>query len=153
MVIAKTSTCDAATVTWFIQSRVAGARLSSDVSTELTYILPHNSKASFCQLFLELDKNREALGIVSYGASITTMDEVFIRLSLHGRSVVKVKVADTRLLSVGFWSQSRFLAVSLQVMRVINSPVGCYYFPPGLQLPPQPLRGLLPISLLGEQRV
>jgi len=27
----------------------------------------------------------------------------------------------------------------------------CNYFPPGLQLPPQPLRGLLPISLLGEQ--
>jgi len=30
--------------------------------------------------------------------------------------------------------------------------VGCYYFSPGPQLPPQPLRGLLPISLLGEQR-
>jgi len=30
--------------------------------------------------------------------------------------------------------------------------VGCHYFPPRLQLPPQPLRGLLPISLLGEQR-
>jgi len=27
-----------------------------------------------------------------------------------------------------------------------------HYFPPGLQLPPQPLRGLLPILLLGEQR-
>ena len=26
------------------------------------------------------------------------------------------------------------------------------YFPPGLQLPSQPLRGLLPILLLGEQR-
>ena len=26
------------------------------------------------------------------------------------------------------------------------------YFPPGLQLTPQPLRGLLPILLLGEQR-
>ena len=26
------------------------------------------------------------------------------------------------------------------------------YFPPGLQLPSQPLRGLLPISLIGEQR-
>ena len=26
------------------------------------------------------------------------------------------------------------------------------YFPPGSQLPSQPLRGLLPISLLGEQR-
>jgi len=30
--------------------------------------------------------------------------------------------------------------------------VGCHYFPPGLQLPSQPLRGLLPILLLGEQR-
>jgi len=29
--------------------------------------------------------------------------------------------------------------------------VGCHYFPPGLQLPPQPLRGLLPVLLLGEQ--
>ena len=27
-----------------------------------------------------------------------------------------------------------------------------HYFPPGLQLPLQPLRGLLPILLLGEQR-
>jgi len=30
--------------------------------------------------------------------------------------------------------------------------IGCHYFPPGPQLPPQPLRGLLPILLLGEQR-
>jgi len=54
--------------------------------------------------------------------------------------------------SVVFRSWSRFLAVSLQVTWIINPTVGCHYFPPGLQLPPQPLRGLLPISLLGEQR-
>ena len=64
----------------------------------------------------------------------------------------KVKVAHTRLPSVWFRSWSRFLAVSLQVTWVINQAVGCHYFPPGLQLPPQPLRGLLAISLLGEQR-
>ena len=29
--------------------------------------------------------------------------------------------------------------------------VGCHFFPPGLQLPPQLLKGLLPISLLGER--
>ena len=46
----------------------------------------------------------------------------------------------------------RFLAVSLQVMWVINPAVGCRYFPPGLQLPPQPLRGVQPILLLGTQR-
>ena len=35
---------------------------------------------------------------------------------------------------------------------IINPAVGCHYFPPGLQLPSQLLRGLLPVSLLGEQR-
>jgi len=35
---------------------------------------------------------------------------------------------------------------------VINPAVGCHYFPPGPQLSLQPLRGLLPILLLGEQR-
>ena len=54
--------------------------------------------------------------------------------------------------SVGFRSWSRFLAVSLQVTWVVNPVVGCHYFPPDLQLPPQPLRELLRISLLGEQR-
>ena len=57
------------------------------------------------------------------------------------------KVAHTRSPSVGFRSWSRFLAVSLQVTWVINPAVGCHYFPPGLQLPLQLLRGLL-----GEQR-
>ena len=71
---------------------------------------------------------------------------------LTGASKKKVKVAHTRLPSVGFQSWSRFLAVSLQVTWVINPAIGCHYFPPGLQLPPQPLRGLLPVSLLGEQR-
>ena len=63
----------------------------------------------------------------------------------------KVQVAQTRLPSVGSRSWSRFLAVSLQVTWVINQAVGCHYFPPIVQLPPQPLRGLLPILLFGEQ--
>ena len=44
------------------------------------------------------------------------------------------------------------LGSQLQVTWIINPTAGCHYFPPGLQLPPQPLRGLLPILLLGEQR-
>ena len=64
----------------------------------------------------------------------------------------RVKVAHTRLPSVGFRSWSRFVAVSLHVRWVINPTVGCHYFPPGLHLPSQPLRGLLPVLLLCEQR-
>jgi len=51
------------------------------------------------------------------------------------------KSSHTRLPSV-LRSWSRFLAVSLQVMWVINPAVGCHYFPQGLQLPPQPLKAV-----------
>ena len=67
--------------------------------------------------------------------------------TLHGK-----KVAHTRLPSIGFRSRFPFLAVSLQVTRVINPALGCQYFPPRPQLPQQPLRGLLSVLLLGEQR-
>ena len=33
----------------------------------------------------------------------------------------------------------------------MNPAVGCHYFPPGLQLPPHHLRGLLPILVIGEE--
>ena len=72
--------------------------------------------------------------------------------SLWSSRTKKVKVAHSWLPSVWFRSWSRFLAVSLQVTWVTIPAVGCHYFPPGLQLPPQPWRGLLLISLLGEQR-
>ena len=67
-------------------------------------------------------------------------------------NVIGIKVAHTRLPRIGFRSWSRFLAVSLQqVTWVINPALGCHYLTPGLQLPPQPLRGLLPILLLSDR--
>jgi len=99
-----------------------------------------------------------ARGSTGTGAKSAVYDALFENAGW--RSLEKVficsprrkKVAHTRLPSVGFQSWSRFLAVSLQVTWVINPTAGCHYFPPGLQLPSQPLRGLQPILLLGEQR-
>jgi len=65
-------------------------------------------------------------------------NKIITLLSLPCRGK-KVKVARTRLPSVGFRSWSRFLAVSLQVTWVINPAVGCHYFPPGPQLPSRPV--------------
>lgn len=38
-----------------------------------------SSALRFELLFAELEMNREELGIASYGASVTTMEEVFLR--------------------------------------------------------------------------
>ena len=54
---------------------------------------------------------------------------------------LKVKVAHTRLSNVGFRSWSRFLAVSLQVMRVINPAVGCHYLCQACSYPRNPQEG------------
>ena len=85
---------------------------------------------------------------------VPTSRPYFNKLNMSMKSKIKqrLKVAHTRLPSVGFQSWYRFMAVSLQVTWVINPAVGCHYFPPGIQLPSQPLKGLLPISLLVEQR-
>jgi len=40
--------------------------------------------------------------------------------------------------------------VGSQPAGVMNPAVGCHYFPPGLQSLSQPLKELLPVSLLGE---
>jgi len=57
-----------------------------------------------------------------------------------------------------FWNRACLLHDSKQVAHILDYRAygsgadSVYYFPPGLQLPPQPLRGLLPISVLREQK-
>jgi len=106
---------------------------------------------SMCEILWEMRLQQNVICNCSYSQSFCTVVWLLCLLraasSVYISTVICKKVAHTRLPSVGFWSGSRFLAVSLQVTWVINSAVGCHYFPPGLQLPPLPLGGLLPISL------
>jgi len=88
----------------------------------------------------EWQKKKQAAGS-NYMSTITLFKKYITTASkTHKRSSKKVKVAHTRLPSVGFRSWSRFLAVSLQVKRIINQTVSCHYFLPGLQLPPATLK-------------
>uniref|UniRef100_A0A672IQI6 ABC transporter domain-containing protein n=1 Tax=Salarias fasciatus TaxID=181472 RepID=A0A672IQI6_SALFA len=59
---------------------VPNATLESSAGAELSYILPKESTSKFELLFAELEMNRDELGIASYGASVTTMEEVFLRV-------------------------------------------------------------------------
>ncbi len=59
---------DLAEVIWVIDSPAC-----SGLSLDLVFL--HR----FELLFAELEMNRDELGIASYGASVTTMEEVFLR--------------------------------------------------------------------------
>ncbi|XP_038067464.1 ATP-binding cassette sub-family A member 3-like [Patiria miniata] len=80
MTIAKAPSCDVATVSALIASHVPGMQEESNVGTELSYILPEESVGQFEQLFTDLETRRVELGINSYGASVTTMEEVFLKV-------------------------------------------------------------------------
>ncbi|XP_066546484.1 phospholipid-transporting ATPase ABCA3 [Amia ocellicauda] len=80
MVIVKDSLCNVSEITRLVKMYVPNATLESSAGAELSYILPKESTRRFELLFAELEINREKLGIASYGASVTTMEEVFLRV-------------------------------------------------------------------------
>ena len=62
-----------------VMSHVSNALLESHVGSELSYTLPSEASSRFPALFLVLEERRAELGIDSFGASITTMEEVFLK--------------------------------------------------------------------------
>lgn len=66
-------------ITNVVQVHIPDAELDQNVGAELTYVLPNADIAKFESLFLQLEKQKEELMISSFGASQTTMDEVFLR--------------------------------------------------------------------------
>ncbi|XP_071130810.1 phospholipid-transporting ATPase ABCA3-like isoform X2 [Mytilus edulis] len=86
MVIVKDVTCDVNRVTEVIKSYVPSAEMENNVGAELSYILPHESSHKFEEMFTDIEENKTAYGIASYGASVTTMEEVFLRVG-ENRSI------------------------------------------------------------------
>ncbi|KAG8175444.1 hypothetical protein JTE90_026867 [Oedothorax gibbosus] len=80
LVMVKERSCDVSVITRLIKYHVPNAEMSSNIGTELKYVLPHENCKLFHALFSELESRKEELNISSYGASITTMEEVFIKV-------------------------------------------------------------------------
>uniref|UniRef100_A0A8C3SVY6 ATP binding cassette subfamily A member 3 n=1 Tax=Chelydra serpentina TaxID=8475 RepID=A0A8C3SVY6_CHESE len=79
MVMVKEPYCNLGEISRLICQYVPNASLESNAGAELSFILPTESTHRFEALFTELEQKREELGIASYGASVTTMEEVFLR--------------------------------------------------------------------------
>ncbi|KAM4820229.1 ATP-binding cassette sub-family A member 17-like isoform 2-T3 [Thomomys bottae] len=65
-----------------IYHHIPNAILESDVAEELIFILPKESTHRFESLFADLELSQSKLEISSFAASVTTMEEVFIRVCM-----------------------------------------------------------------------
>jgi len=66
-----------------IKSHVSSANVLSDAAGEISFQLPKEEVKSFPELFDHLDESLEDLNIEAYVISMTTMEEVFLRVG-HG---------------------------------------------------------------------
>ncbi|KAG0616755.1 hypothetical protein M758_5G140000 [Ceratodon purpureus] len=73
--------CNDSAVTELVKRHVPQAIPLSSAGGEMSFQLQSTNKAAFAQLFQELEKNLDVLHIGSYGVSMTTLEEVFLRLA------------------------------------------------------------------------
>lgn len=80
-IVKKETTDDSKPIIDTIQRIIASSKILSDVSAEVSFQLPMEEVKYFPQLFDTLDNDKHKLRINSYGISITTMEEVFLRVA------------------------------------------------------------------------
>ncbi|XP_055882496.1 phospholipid-transporting ATPase ABCA3-like isoform X1 [Biomphalaria glabrata] len=80
LVIVKHPHCNVGNLTIFIKEFINTAELESVINSEVSYILPDNESSKFAVLFNSLDDKKEMLGIISFGTTATTMEEVFLKV-------------------------------------------------------------------------
>ncbi|XP_030704320.1 phospholipid-transporting ATPase ABCA3 isoform X2 [Globicephala melas] len=80
MTLVKEPHCNPEGISRLVHHHVPNATLESSAGAELSFILPKESTHRFESLFAKLEKKQKELGIASFGASVTTMEEVFLRV-------------------------------------------------------------------------
>jgi ATP-binding cassette subfamily A (ABC1) protein 3 len=80
LTIVKNPICDVEKISQTIKRHVPDAELESNVGAELSFILPKEKSHLFEALFTDLEENQGVLGIDSFGASVTTLEEVFLKV-------------------------------------------------------------------------
>uniref|UniRef100_A0A8D2JEB6 ABC transporter domain-containing protein n=1 Tax=Varanus komodoensis TaxID=61221 RepID=A0A8D2JEB6_VARKO len=71
--------CDSERITSLVQLYIPAAKLSGQRENELSYTLPLENLNKFPDLFSDMDGQTD-LGIVNYGVTMTTLEDVFLRL-------------------------------------------------------------------------
>nr|XP_051703828.1 phospholipid-transporting ATPase ABCA3 isoform X4 [Oryctolagus cuniculus] len=79
IVMEKEPHCDVEKMSALIQYYVPDATLENDIGDELSFMLPKKYTTRFKDLFNELEMKQKDLGIVSFVASITTMEDVYLK--------------------------------------------------------------------------
>lgn len=77
--IVKSTSCDVDKITSLVTRHIPRAVVESNISAELSYLLPFEESPKFEKLFEDIAANADSLGLSSFGTTATTMEEVFLK--------------------------------------------------------------------------
>ncbi|KAK9739397.1 ABC transporter [Popillia japonica] len=80
LVIVKDAQCKVEEITAFLRQYIPRINLETNVGRELTYILPESYVGIFERMLGDMDNKRKSLGIETYGISLATLEEVFMKV-------------------------------------------------------------------------
>jgi len=78
-VIVQDEHCDIKAITSILSKYVPDIRVATNIGSELSYHLPEDKVTAFEQMLGEIESNIKDLGILSYGVSLSTMENVFVK--------------------------------------------------------------------------
>lgn len=80
-VVKKTAEASTDTLAEVVKRFVPSAVMSGNISMEVKFQLPTQESDKFEQLFKDLEDHREEYGIQTFGISLTTLEEVFLKVA------------------------------------------------------------------------
>ncbi|XP_076264015.1 ATP binding cassette subfamily A member 3 isoform X2 [Rhynchophorus ferrugineus] len=86
LIMDKSVHCDPAKVTNLLRQYIPTIEVHSNIGSELTYLLVESQSYLFEKMLKELENHSQQLGVNSYGISLTTLEEVFMKVGAdHGQ--------------------------------------------------------------------
>lgn len=79
LTLEKSPHCDVMKVTELLRKHIPNTQVDTNVGSELTYRLAEDQLHVFEDMLGDLETNAPALGILNYGISLTTLEEVFMK--------------------------------------------------------------------------
>ncbi|KAL1517917.1 hypothetical protein ABEB36_001617 [Hypothenemus hampei] len=86
LIMDKNPKCDPYTVTNLLAKYIPNIQPNGNVGSELSYLLAESQSGLFEPMLRDLEQNKEFFGINSFGISLTTLEEVFMKVGAdHGQ--------------------------------------------------------------------
>ncbi|XP_058465468.1 phospholipid-transporting ATPase ABCA3-like [Malaya genurostris] len=115
LVCVKDANCDKDRLLGVLRRYMPDVALETDIGTEMSVVLREEYIAQFQSMLEDLENDMESCGVSSYGISLTTMEEVFLRSARKFHS----KNGATQDFSINA-SSGEYTLENLQLLRGVN---------------------------------